>query len=246
MAKKRAGAAGLRFMSKRESGIGTRRVNTLALRAILGVLLVWSVVARGEQPFSANQIVLAVANEYRNGGGFNWGDGSGTPEEIRFKGSRILSKGKQGTYCCGFTFAVAMKAASRAGLLEDKSVAQIRRFQREWYGATPASADRQCALAVETLKIGKEVKLAEAQPGDFLRLWRTTCGHNLILLRWIVEGGKRVGIEYRGTQDSTDGIGNATEYFKGAPGHDGTIDLKKTHVARLLNRPEGVRESAKK
>ena len=224
----------------------TKYVHTFAFRAILDVLLLWSAVAQAAQPLSANQIILAVANEYRDGGGFNWGEGSGTPEEIRFKGSRILSKGKDGTYCCGFTFAVAMKAASRAGLLEDKSVAQIRRFQREWYGATPASADRQCALAVETLKIGKEVKLAEAQPGDFMRLWRTTCGHNVILLRWIVEGGKRVGIEYRGTQGSTDGIGNATEYFKGARGHDGTIDIKETHVARLLNRPATVPESAKK
>ena len=126
-----------------------------------------------------------------------------------------------------------MKAATRAGLLKDKSAAQIRRFQREWYGATPASADRQCALAMENLNIGGEVKLADAQPGDFVRLWRTTCGHSVILVRWIVEGRKRVGIEYRGTQGSTDGIGNAIEYFKGTPGHEGTIDLERTHVARL-------------
>jgi hypothetical protein len=204
--------------------------------ALFGLLVGLSAFARGEQPSSANQIVLTVANEYHDGGGFNWGEGSGTPEGIRFKGSRILSKGKAGTYCCGFTFAVVMKVAARASLLNDKSVAQIRRFQREWYGATSASADRQCALALENLKIGKEVNLAEARPGDFLRVWRTTCGHSVILVRWIVEGGKRVGIEYRGTQGSTDGIGNATEYFKGAPGHDGTIDLEKTHAARLLGR----------
>jgi hypothetical protein len=192
----------------------------------------------GAAPLSSgNAIVLAVAQEYHDGGGFNWGDGSGTPEEIRFKGSRILSKGREGTYCCGLTFAVVMKAATRAGLLKDKSVAEIRRFQREWYGATPASAERQCALALEHLKIGREVKLSEALPGDFLRLWRTTCGHSVILLRWIVERGRRVGFEYRGTQDSTDGIGNAIEYFKGVPGREGTIDRAKTHAARLLINP---------
>jgi hypothetical protein len=183
---------------------------------------------------SPNSLVLAVANEYRAGGGFNWCEGSGTPEEIRFKGSRILSRGKGGTYCCGFTFAVVMKAAARAGLLQDKSVKQIRQFQREWYGATPASAERQCALALENLKIGQEVKLAEARPGDFVRLWRTTCGHSVIFQRWIVEKGRCVGMEYRGTQGSTDGIGNAIEYFKAVPGHDGTIDVEGTHVARLL------------
>ncbi len=43
-------------------------------------------------------------------------------------------------------------------------------------------------------------------------------------------------MEYRGSQDSTDGIGNAVEYFQGVPGHDGTIDIKGTHVARLLDK----------
>jgi hypothetical protein len=43
-------------------------------------------------------------------------------------------------------------------------------------------------------------------------------------------------MEYRGTQGSTDGIGNAIEYFKGTPGHEGTIDVQGTHVARLLEK----------
>ncbi len=201
------------------------------------VLLVLAAAAGGmalaQSHLPINAVVLATASEYRDGGGFSWDEGSGTPEEIRFQGKRILSKGKGGTYCCGFTFAVVMKAAGKAGLLHDKSVAQIRKFQREWYGATPASADRQCALAVENLGIGREVPLSEAQPGDFVRLWRTTCGHSVIFVRWVVEGGRRVGMEYRGTQGSTGGIGNAIEYLKGVRGHEGTIDLRKTHVARL-------------
>src|SRR5690349_5834858 len=55
--------------------------------------------ALGEQRLPVNAIVLATAREYRDGGGFCWGEGAGTPEEIRFQGSRILSKGKGGTYC---------------------------------------------------------------------------------------------------------------------------------------------------
>mgnify|MGYP001562297843 CR=1 FL=1 len=61
-----------------------------------------------------DSIVLIIANSFSNGGGFNWDKGSGTPEEIRFKGQRILSKAKNGTYCCGFTFAVVMRAANEA------------------------------------------------------------------------------------------------------------------------------------
>jgi hypothetical protein len=210
------------------------------MKASLGRILILLVLAAASggtalaQPLlPINAIVLAIAREYRDGGGFNWDEGSGTPEEIRFQGRRILSKGKGGTYCCGFTFAVAMKAAERAGLLHGKSVGEIRKFQREWYGATPASADRQCALAIENLGIGREIPLRDAQPGDFVRLWRTTCGHSVVFVRWVVEGGRRVGMEYRGTQGSTAGIGNAIEYLKGVRGHEGTIDLRKTHVARL-------------
>lgn len=209
----------------------------LSISAALWLALATAGITQVAPASSANSLVLAVANEYPAGGGFNWGEGSGTPEEIRFKGSRILSKSKEGTYCCGFTFAVVMKAATRAGLLQDKSVAQIRKFQREWYGATPASADRQCVLALENLKIGREVKLAEARPGDFVQVWRTTCGHSVIFQRWIMEKDRCVGMEYRGSQGSTEGIGNAIEYFKAAPGHEGTIDIKATHIARLLEKP---------
>ena len=60
---------------------------------------------------------MKIARAYRDGGGYDhtW-KSTGVPEEIRFEGNRILAKGK-GTYCCGFTFAVAMDAASKRNLL---------------------------------------------------------------------------------------------------------------------------------
>ncbi len=64
--------------------------------------------------------VLDIANAYKDGGGYDssW-NGSGAHNEIRFGGQRILANG-MGTYCWGFTFAVAMDAA-RAGFVEGKN-----------------------------------------------------------------------------------------------------------------------------
>jgi hypothetical protein len=186
-------------------------------------------------------IVLRIANSYPEGGGFNWDRGTGTPDEIRFKGQKILSKSTHGTYCCGFTFAVVMRAASEAGLLESKSVVQIRKFQQHWYAATTEAREKQQIFALQWLGIGRQVPLMEALPGDFVRLWHGGSGHSVIFVRWIVENGKKIGLEYRGTQGSTDGIGNRIEYLPGAPGHDGgDFIVERTYVGRL-NRPESQR-----
>src|SRR5687767_9457655 len=88
--------------------------------------------------------VVKIARGYKDGGGYKW-KGSGTPEEINFKGERILPKGES-TYCSGFTFAVVMKAAEERGLLRDKTPDQIRAFQKDWYGATKESGETQCVL----------------------------------------------------------------------------------------------------
>src|SRR5688500_13379378 len=84
--------------------------------------------------FGAEPDTLRLAKSYPNGGKYNWA-GSGTPHEIVFKGERILAKGTNGTYCSGFTFAVVMRAAEQNNLLKEKTAEQIRRFQKEWYGA---------------------------------------------------------------------------------------------------------------
>jgi hypothetical protein len=97
--------------------------------------------------------VLAAAHTYADGGGYKW-EGSGTPEEITFNGERILPKSPVGTYCSGFTFAVAMKVGHDFGLFEGRSAAQIKRFQREWYGAVAETAEKQASQAMENLGVG--------------------------------------------------------------------------------------------
>ena len=176
--------------------------------------------------------VLAVARAFPDGGGYEW-KGSGVPEEVLFDGKIILPKGKA-TYCSGFTFAVAMKAAAERGLLKNKTIEQVRDFQNDWYGATKDSRETQCAYALEKLGIGKPVAIKDAKPGDFLQLWRTNkSGHSVVFLDWITDAGRPIGVKYRSTQTSTNGIGDRTEYFTGIPGKKGSVDPKRLHFGRL-------------
>ena len=194
------------------------------------ILLTLIVVVTG----CAREKPLDAIAAFPEGGGYDksW-KGSGSPEDIVFQGRTILAKGANGTYCCGFTFAVAMRIAASRGLLADKTVEQVRRFQREWYGATPASREKQCALAAADLGIGREVPLDEARPGDFIQFWRASgTGHSVVLLRPIRRDGRLVGLEYRSSQGSTDGIGNRIEHFADAD-PEGAILRDRTYVCRL-------------
>jgi hypothetical protein len=188
---------------------------------------------QGADEPGVNADVLRIARSFKNGGGYNtaW-KGSGTAEEINFKGERILACGDK-TYCCGFTFTVVMRAATERGLLKDKSPQQIRVFQKEWYGATESSAEKQCQLAAKNMGIGKAIPFDEAQPGDFVQLWRTKSGHSVLFVNWVKENGQKIGIHYRSSQAGTDGIGDATEYFtKADPGHS-PLNKERTYFCRL-------------
>jgi hypothetical protein len=178
--------------------------------------------------------VVEIARNYDDGGGYdNSWKGSGVPAEIRFKDERILAKGN-GSFCCGFTFAVAMDAATARGLLRDKSVDEVRAFQKQWYGATEESREIQCALAIETLGIGERVEADKARAGDFLQFWRTNkSGHSVMFLEWIEDDSKRIGFKYRSSQGSTKGIGDQAEYFAGTKGNDGGVDPKRMYFCRL-------------
>jgi len=183
---------------------------------------------------------LAAARAFPDGGGYDstW-KGNGVPEDVVFKGETILSKAgsPNGSYCCGFTFAVVMRAAAKKKLIADKTVEQIGRFQKEWYGATKGSKEKQCALAVQKLGIGREVALKDAQPGDFMMFWRPNgSGHSVVFLGWVRQGRRRVGIRYRSSQASTRGIGDRIEHFAGVKGKKGTISPSRTYVARLHRR----------
>src|SRR3982750_2383309 len=150
-----------------------------SIRSILVVAFVFDQAAGVALAKPATAVEIARA--FPDGGGYEW-KGTGVPEEVRFNNKIILAKGKA-TYCSGFTFAVAMKAAAERGLLKGKTTEQVQAFQKEWYGATKESGETQSAYAMEKLGIGKPVAVKDAKPGDFLQLWRTNkSGHSVVFL----------------------------------------------------------------
>jgi hypothetical protein len=182
--------------------------------------------------FAAESNTVQIAKSYKDGGHYNLA-GSGTPQEIRFKNERILAAGTNGTYCSGFTFTVVMRAAEQRNFIKDKTVDEIRVFQKEWYGVT-GDTERQAGPAMENLGIGKSVSAAQALPGDFVQFWRATkSGHSAVFLNWVEEGGKKIGFKYRSTQKSTDGIGDRIEYFNDVPEKKGAVLRDRTYFARL-------------
>ena len=178
--------------------------------------------------------VLTVALAYPDGGGYNWTPGnSGTPIGIEFAGEPILARGN-GIICCGFTLAVAFEVAAQRGLLDGKHVEDVRAFQRHWYGETDASKETLCVYAVEKLGIGKAVDLEDAQPGDFVQFWRTRgSGHSVVLLDCVHDADTIVGLKYRSSQKSTNGISDRVEFLANSPGRKGKIVKSRTYVCRL-------------
>lgn len=215
----------------------TTRSLKFALIAVL--LFVAGNPSRTKAADQSPQSTLAIARSFEDGGGYVWADGPGTPCEIVHAGETILKAQQYGTYCSGFTFAVAMRAAQQRGLLASKTAEEVRRFQKQWYGSVEEAAERQCALAVEQLGVGVEVKrLQDARPGDFVQLWRTNkSGHSVVLVELLREGDRTIGIRYRSSQKSTDGVGERSEYFADVPGRNGKLDRNRIYIARLLDSP---------
>ena len=199
----------------------------------LAYAVVAPVTATGGTEVTQSDVVTA-ARAYRAGGGFNvqW-KGSGTPRPIDFNGERLLAKG-DGTYCCGYTFTVAMDVAKNRNLLKDKTFAQIRRFQKDWYGVSKESKETLCVHAVKVLGIGIAVDHRSAKAGDMAQFWRKDgSGHSVMFLSWIERSGKRIGLRYRSSQTGTDGIGDRTEYFSDSTEEANGVDRKRTYFCRL-------------
>ncbi len=190
--------------------------------------------------------VLAAAEAVPDGGGYDasW-SGSGTPAAVVVDGFTILSKGRGGSYCCGFTFAVATGVADEAGLLEGVSPERLKTFQKMWYGAVSLDdagndaeraeiagiRERQIQAAVPWMGIGVAVEPRDAQPGDLLQFWRTKSGHSVVFTGWVMgDGPEPVGVRYRSSQGSTDGVGDTEELFRG---RGGSVDPKRMYFARL-------------
>lgn len=163
--------------------------------------------------------------------------GSGIPfDNIIFKNNRILAKDNF-VYCSGFTLYVCYTVAKQAGLLEGKTVSEIKKFHRDWYGIS-GETNLLSGFALSNLGIGINVSWADAKPGDICQLWRSESGHSVIFLDWIYDNNNdRIGISYRSSQTST-GVSNNREYLIGKnpkkPNPTKGIDPNRLYFARLI------------
>lgn len=200
-----------------------------------------------DSPAALADAVRIAQSLKEEGKGYVWtADGTGSPVELRFKGPRngfkgiagvkanmwkfedatgewVWPKDEKGTYCTGFSLAVALQAAQERGLLTGKTMAEIGELQQEWNGSVSETRkskgelsdeqvadirERQLVYAMEKSGIGHEVEkdtnpkspthgLPKAEAGDFVQIWRGGAGHSAVFLGWVYVEGKVVGMKYR-------------------------------------------------
>lgn len=182
----------------------------------------------------SNADLLKIAYSYSAGGYCALTD-TGVPEDIYFDGVRILRRSRDGSsYCCGFTFLIAIRVAEQRGLLKNKAAFEVARFQQECYGTSKSSAERQLVMALENLKIGKAIRPGEARPGDFIVYHRNFhSGHSAIFLDWLRRDGGVIGFKFRSSQNWTLGVADDVEYFVGSGHPDASVDPNRFYVGRL-------------
>jgi hypothetical protein len=129
-----------------------------------------------------------------------------------------------------------MKVINKRNLFANKTLSEVKNFQRIWYGAQRDTLERQQGPALEYMGIGKNINQSEAIPGDFAQIWRTNnSGHSVVFLGWAEENGKIIGIKYRSSQGKGpgSGVGNRTERFSDA-GKGGTVVRQRTYISRII------------
>jgi len=173
--------------------------------------------------------VVKVAYKFEKGG-YNWGAGSsGVCTPLKFEGKILMDKGI-GSHCCGFTLSVAFIVALNRGYLNGKSVSTIKKFFNEWY-SEGGQFGKLCVSALINLGIGNQVKMENAVAGDFCQIWRKNkSGHSVIFLEHVRKNNRIVGIRYRSSQKSTNGIGDNVEYFTNG---GGSVLVDKTYFGRM-------------
>lgn len=158
-----------------------------------------------------NEQVLALIATYPTDGyhQYHWVDGfDGVTQDLIYLGKTIAhSEAEKRTYCCGLTFEIWFKAMQlRYGKTWEWLLpSDLFKIKSEWFVATGGRKGPVDALVKRGF--ADEIKLANAKPGDFLQLWRTSgSGHSVIYLSQDAHS-----ITYWSTQPSTNGIGKRTE-----------------------------------
>lgn len=186
--------------------------------------------SKGYSDYGTN--IIDIANKF-SGGGYQRGGGSGVCIPLYHNDNLIRSYDEGGpSHCCGYTLSIAFIAATNRGLFDNKSESEVTKFSSNWYSAGGANG-KLCVEALENIGIGSEVSLVEASEGDFCQIWRTNgSGHSVIFLSHIYDDSDEIiGINYRSSQKSTDGIGESSEYFSDSG--KGKMDKDVTYFGRM-------------
>lgn len=186
------------------------------------------------EPGSPNKDVVDAALSYADGqGGLYNMQGSGVIETIYHKGQVVLAY-TGSTYCSGTTFTIAMKVINKRNLFVNKTLQEVKKFQRVWYGGDAATVEKQQGPALEMMAIGGNVTHSEALPGDFAQIWRTNnSGHSVVFMGWVENDGKIIGLKYRSSQGkgAGSGVGNRTEYFSDSG--KGAVIRERLYLSRI-------------
>lgn len=155
------------------------------------------------------------------GGGYLWDakhPTDGVLQDIVYKDFTILQVDEVGSsYCCGVTFSVWFFCF---GQFLNIPIREMKEIQQDWYVATGKRAGPVDALVPRNL--GVKVLLNEAQPGDFMQLWRNNkSGHSVVYL-----AHDEMSITYFSTQPSTKGPGTRKEPRVGKNA------IMETHIVR--------------
>lgn len=142
----------------------------------------------------------------------------GVTRNLYYKNTVIRENpdGSETGFCCGLTFQAWFEAMEKAcpGFKTMFTEDEIRDILSIWfiqkmYGDGPG-------IALEKYGIGKTITdFNQIKAGDIVQFWRPKhkSGHSVIFIDWIYRAGKIIGVRYWSTQNWTNGIGYADEYF---------------------------------
>lgn len=209
---------------------------------LLCIMLCYSFLSAQEEKISGeefNSYVLNVLKNYPTNGSYEYywpknGGWAGNTQDLYYE-NKLFSKGDKNkrSYCCGLTFEVFFLAyknyctdKGKKFCISDFDSKKLKKFRGQWFGS---DGNRETLKnAIVSNKLGKEIKMEDAIPGDFVQLWRKSgSGHSVVFISWIREDKKIIGLQYWSTQRSTNGVQYNSEFFKNG------LKKDELHIARI-------------
>ncbi len=162
-----------------------------------------------------------------DGGGYFIGITAEPPEspigyDLAYRNEKLIEAPRTTSYCSGASYSAFIEAlnmiAVGQGLAKPDSVhIETIRMQEpddgrredhvKLWGKWNADGFGNHFALVQYTKMGKEVKPAEARPGDFANIsWQSGLGHSVVFLSWVRDDEGNKYLLYWSSQKSTNGL----------------------------------------